>query len=115
MYDEWKNIAPYLEKVDEFAMKKQVIQKWQKTLEKVANTISNYLAQKILRKAEKLISERKNVFDSKTLDWAMGELAYGTLLLEGHDIRLSGQDVEGYIFTSSCHFSWWDSEEEIIF
>ena len=27
MYDEWKNIAPYLERVDEFAMKKQVTTK----------------------------------------------------------------------------------------
>ena len=39
-------------------------------------------------------------FDLKTLDWAMGELlAYGTLLLEGHDIRLSGQDVERGTFS----------------
>ena len=39
-------------------------------------------------------------FDLKTLDWAMGELlAYGTLLIEGHDIRLSGQDVERGTFS----------------
>ena len=24
MYDEWKNVSPYLERVDEFAMKKYV-------------------------------------------------------------------------------------------
>ena len=55
-------------------------------------------------------------FDSKTLDWAMGELlAYGTLLLEGHDIRLSGQDVERGTF-SHRHAILVDenSEEEII-
>ena len=45
MYDEWKNIAPYLERVDEFAMKKQVNTKVdRRSLEKVANAISNYLA-----------------------------------------------------------------------
>ena len=38
--------------------------------------------------------------DANKLDWAMGELlAYGTLLAEGHDIRLSGQDVERGTFS----------------
>ena len=103
MYDEWKNIAPYLDRVDEFAMKEQVITKVSnKSLEKVANAISTIPQnKKFLRKAEKLISERKKMFfDLKTLDWAMGELlAYGTLLIEGHDIRLSGQDVERGTFS----------------
>ena len=103
MYDEWKNIAPYLDRVDEFAMKEQVITKVSnKSLEKVANAISTIPKnKKFLRKAEKLISERKKMFfDLKTLDWAMGELlAYGTLLIEGHDIRLSGQDVERGTFS----------------
>ena len=119
MYDEWKNIAPYLERVDEFAMKKQVTTKVdRKSLEKVANAISKLPGtKKFLRKAEKLISERKKMFfDSKTLDWAMGELlAYGTLLLEGHDIRLSGQDVERGTFSHRhAILVDEDSEEEII-
>mgnify|MGYP000099908150 CR=1 FL=1 len=69
MYDEWKNIAPYLETVDEFAMKKYVNTKVDsKSLEKVANAISNLPStKKFLRKAEKLISERKKMFfDLKT-------------------------------------------------
>ena len=119
MYDEWKNIAPYLERVDEFAMKKQVTTKVdRKSLEKVANAISKLPStKKFLRKAEKLISERKKMFfDLKTLDWAMGELlAYGTLLLEGHDIRLSGQDVERGTFSHRhAILVDEDSEEEII-
>ena len=119
MYDEWKNIAPYLERVDEFAMKKYVNTKVDsKSLEKVANAISNLPStKKFLRKAEKLISERKKMFfDLKTLDWAMGELlAYGTLLLEGHDIRLSGQDVERGTFSHRhAILVDEDSEEEII-
>ena len=119
MYDEWKNIAPYLERVDEFAMKKHVTTKVdRKSLEKVANAISNLPStKKFLRKAEKLISERKKMFfDLKTLDWAMGELlAYGTLLLEGHDIRLSGQDVERGTFSHRhAILVDEDSEEEII-
>ena len=119
MYDEWKNIAPYLERVDEFAMKKQVVTKVSEdSLEKVANAISILPSdKKFLRKAVKLVSERKKMFfDLKTLDWAMGELlAYGTLLLEGHDIRLSGQDVERGTFSHRhAILVDEDSEEEII-
>ncbi|MGB1972235.1 MAG: 2-oxoglutarate dehydrogenase E1 component, partial [Flavobacteriaceae bacterium] len=34
------------------------------------------------------------------MDWAMGELlAYGSLLVEGHDVRISGQDVERGTFS----------------
>ena len=39
-------------------------------------------------------------FDKNQLDWAMGELlAYGTLLQEGYNVRLSGQDVERGTFS----------------
>ncbi|KAJ1561257.1 putative 2-oxoglutarate dehydrogenase E1 component DHKTD1, mitochondrial, partial [Nowakowskiella sp. JEL0078] len=36
----------------------------------------------------------KKIESGKNLDWATGEaLAFGTLLLEGYDVRISGQDV----------------------
>ena len=59
------------------------------------------------RKTRKLLAERKEMFEKKdSLDWATAELlAYATLLDEGHDIRLSGQDVErGTFFSSTCYF-----------
>src|SRR5690606_37034714 len=38
--------------------------------------------------------------DTKVLDWAMAELlAYGSLVLEGHRVRMSGQDVERGTFS----------------
>jgi 2-oxoglutarate dehydrogenase E1 component len=38
--------------------------------------------------------------ETNTLDWAMGELlAYGSLLKEGFDVRISGQDVERGTFS----------------
>lgn len=48
-----------------------------------------------LRKVEKIIQDKVKLFDSeKKLDWATGELlAYGSILLDGKDVRMSGQDV----------------------
>ena len=39
-------------------------------------------------------------FENDAMDWAVGELlAYGSILVEGHDVRLSGQDVERGTFS----------------
>lgn len=49
---------------------------------------------KPITKITKLLTERRERFDTDKLDWALGELlAYGTLLEEGFNVRLSGQDV----------------------
>jgi len=58
-------------------------------------------ADKLFKKTRKLLADRKKmVEESDSLDWAMGELlAYASLLDEGHDIRLSGQDVERGTFS----------------
>ncbi len=58
-------------------------------------------AEKLFKKTRKLLENRKNmVEETDKLDWAMGELlAYASLLDEGHDIRLSGQDVERGTFS----------------
>lgn len=44
-------------------------------------------------KLKKMISKRASILDEGKIDWAHGEaLAFGSLLLEGIDVRLSGQD-----------------------
>ena len=48
---------------------------------------------RILKSSQKLVNEGK-------LDWALGELlAYGSILLDGNDVRLSGQDVRRGTFS----------------
>ena len=38
---------------------------------------------------------RKEMIANRQIDWALGEaLAFGSLLMEGNHVRLSGQDVE---------------------
>ncbi len=71
-------------------------------LTQVAKTITNVPPdKKFLRKIERLIADRnKMFFETDSLDWAMGELlAYGSLLQEGYNVRLSGQDVERGTFS----------------
>ena len=47
------------------------------------------------KKVNRIISDRKMMIHDDRLDWAMAELlAYGTLVAEGHPVRLSGQDSE---------------------
>ena len=54
-----------------------------------------------LKKIEKLLQDKIKLFENdKALDWATGELlAYGSILLEGNDVRMSGQDVRRGTFS----------------
>ena len=52
---------------------------------------------KILRQLE---AKRQAIESGEGIDWATGEaLAFGTLLLEGHRVRLSGEDVQRGTFS----------------
>ncbi len=56
---------------------------------------------KPLRKVEKILQDKIKLFEAeKKVDWATGELlAYSSLLIEGHDVRMSGQDVKRGTFS----------------
>ncbi|MBT8262131.1 MAG: 2-oxoglutarate dehydrogenase E1 component [Bacteroidia bacterium] len=72
---------------------------------------------KFLRKISRLIESRHRMyFEDNKLDWAMGELlAYGTLLKEGYDVRMTGQDVERGTFSHRhAVVKVEESEEEIV-
>ena len=99
MQDEWKGF----ERVDETKMMETVTTAVSEDiLTKVAASITELPAEKkFLRKIEKLIGDRRRMFfETDAMDWAMGELlAYGSLMVEGHDVRISGQDVERGTFS----------------
>ncbi|MEZ5083736.1 MAG: 2-oxoglutarate dehydrogenase E1 component [Bacteroidales bacterium] len=72
---------------------------------------------KIFRKIVRLQENRQEMLEkTDKLDWAMGELlAYGTLLNEGVDIRLSGQDcARGTFSHRHSVMKIEDSEEEYV-
>src|SRR6185312_12386274 len=56
---------------------------------------------KPLKKIEKLLQDKIKLFDTESkVDWATGELlAYASLLIENHDVRLSGEDVKRGTFS----------------
>lgn len=70
-----------------------------KGIAKVVSTVPEGV--KFVRKAERIVKGReKMVFENNKLDWGMGEtLAYGSLLEEGYNVRISGQDVERGTFS----------------
>jgi len=84
------------------------------TLLKVGEALCRYpggfnINSKIARQLE---NRRKSLESGEGLDWATGEaLAYGTLLLEGHPVRLTGQDSNRGTF-SHRHAALIDQETE---
>ena len=115
MQDEWAGFqlakeADMLQPVDtSFALDK---------LDGIAETLTTLPSDKnFLRKTVRLIADRKAMyFERNKLDWAMGELlAYGSLLSEAHDVRISGQDVERGTFSHRhAVLKVEDSEEEVV-
>lgn len=115
MQNEWQgfmqaNAAEMLQKVDTTFSKA--------TLTEIAKVITELPSdKKFIGKIAKLINDRKTMFfETDKLDWAMAELlAYGSLLTEGYDVRISGQDVERGTFSHRhAVVKVEDSEEEVI-
>jgi 2-oxoglutarate dehydrogenase E1 component len=69
---------------------------------------------RIHAKLKRIIDEKvARLAKDGTVDWAFAEsLAFGTLLLDGVPIRLSGQDSSRGTF-SQRHLVWWDTESRL--
>ncbi|NQX81319.1 MAG: 2-oxoglutarate dehydrogenase E1 component [Flavobacteriaceae bacterium] len=69
-----------------------------KNIAKIVSTTPENV--KFLRKAERILQGRMKMVEENKIDWGMAEtLAYGSLLEEGFDVRISGQDVERGTFS----------------
>ena len=104
MADKWKGYV----KANKEVLKNEIKTKVSKSnLESIAKTVSTLPKdKKFLRKIERLIDDRKSMFfERDKIDWAMGEmLAYGSILMEGYNVRISGQDVERGTFSHRHYF-----------
>ena len=86
-------------------------------LKELAIKISTLPAdKKFINKITRLFENRVKMVESNFLDWAAGELlAYATLLTEGYNVRLSGEDVERGTFSHRhAVVKTEDTEEEYI-
>ena len=60
-------------------------------VEKITSAPSDF---NVLKKAKKILADRKKAYEEDQIDWGLAELlAYGSLLMEKNNIRFSGQDV----------------------
>ena len=68
---------------------------------------------KLHPKLERFVRNRTKAVDTGTgIDWSFAEsLAFGSLLAEGHSVRLSGEDCGRGTF-SQRHAVWWDVSSE---
>ena len=114
MQDEWKGF----EQVSDDEMLKKVKTTFdKKKLDVIAESISTLPSdKKFINKISKIVTDRKTMYDNDTIDWGTAEtLAYGALLIEGYDVRISGQDVERGTFSHRhAVVKVEDSEEEVI-
>jgi 2-oxoglutarate dehydrogenase E1 component len=115
MQNEWTGF----EQVSDDGMLKKYDTSFDKAkLTEIAKTISELPEdKKFISKIKKIINDRKNMyFESDNLDWAMGELlAYGSLVTEGFDVRITGQDVERGTFSHRhAVIKVEESEEEVV-
>ncbi|MDD3771343.1 MAG: 2-oxoglutarate dehydrogenase E1 component [Weeksellaceae bacterium] len=114
MPDEWKDFsivkeAEMLEPVNTAYPKEKLVE-----ISDVITTVPE--GKKVMRKIQRLLDQRKQMVADNKLDWAMGELlAYGSIVEEGHPVRLSGEDVERGTFSHRhAVIKTEDTEEEII-
>ncbi|CAF3876722.1 unnamed protein product [Adineta steineri] len=67
------------------------------------------------RLKERIFQDRTKMLQKREVDWALGEsMAIGSILLDGHHVRLSGQDVERGTF-SHRHHVLHDQNKDLVF
>ena len=72
-----------------------------KNLDKIAKKVYDLENPKLfIKKISKLMNYRMTMYENDNIDWGMAEtLAYGSILKESYNVRISGQDVERGTFS----------------
>ena len=114
MLDEW-NGYPRAKNRDVFNLPETKVIR--DRLDQVAKALTDLPQdKKFFKKIIRLIGDRAQMaFEKNALDWGMAEMmAYGTLLQDGFNIRISGEDVERGTFSHRhAIITLEDSEEEL--
>ena len=105
--EEWQQLRKATDKDFEQSPKTAVTQAVVNKVGKALTTIPEGF--KPIKQIEKLLKDRNTAFfEDKMLGWAEAELlAYGSLLLQGVPVRMTGQDVKRGTF-SHRHAYFWD-------
>jgi 2-oxoglutarate dehydrogenase E1 component len=104
--DEWQGLhGRYTQQAPPTGVERRTLQSIADTLTRVPEGFN------IHSKLKRILEAKKRKLEEEgTVDWATAEsLSWGTLLLEGIPVRLSGQDCERGTF-SQRHAAWWDTE-----
>jgi 2-oxoglutarate dehydrogenase E1 component len=113
MQDEWNGF----EQVSDDVMLQSVDTTFDHTnLNRIIEVVSTLPSdKKFINKISKIVTGRKTMYDNNVIDWGTAEtLAYGTLLSEGYNVRMSGQDTERGTFSHRhAVVKVEDSEEEV--
>ena len=72
-----------------------------KDLDHIAKTVYDLEKPDLfIKKISRLMNDRKSMYENDNIDWGMAEtLAYGSILKESYNVRISGQDVERGTFS----------------
>lgn len=105
---EWDNIDPlYLGKPVDTGVPAS-------TLQRIAEHVTTIPPDfRVHRTLARILDHKRKAFTEKQqADWALAEmLAFGSLLLEGIPVRLSGEDCTRGTF-SHRHLTWWDTQSD---
>lgn len=95
----WRELKKYTSPEDYVTSPETGVQK--ETIQQILNRLQTMPKDFTpLPKFKRILGRAQELIDRELVDWGMGEhLAYGTLLLEGRDVRISGQDVKRGTFS----------------
>ncbi len=112
--DDWKGYRAGMAKDFEASPETGVSKKKLLELGEKLSTLPE--GKKYFRKISKIFNDRLDAIKDDKLDWGSAEmLAYASLLVEGHPVRVSGQDVERGTFSHRhAVVKTEDTEEEVI-